>query len=97
MNIMKSLLLSVLCLAAVTGCGQRTVPYRQMQPPMMRQAPMGNPGMYPSNGNTRVWVNLKTHVYHYPGSRAYGGTKYGRFESEQQAVAEGNRPAANNQ
>jgi len=56
-----------------------------------------NQGSFSSGGNTRVWVNLKTHVYHYPGSRTYGATKYGRFESEQQAVAEGNRPAANNQ
>jgi hypothetical protein len=48
-------------------------------------------------GGARVWVNPRTHVYHYPGSRGYGNTKYGRFESERQAIAEGNRPAANGQ
>ena len=56
-------------------------------------APMGGSSM----GNVRVWVNLKTHVFHYPGSRGYGNTKYGRFETEQQAMSEGFRPAANGQ
>jgi hypothetical protein len=30
-------------------------------------------------GDTVVWVNTKSHVYHLPGSSAYGNTKHGAF------------------
>jgi uncharacterized protein DUF4236 len=43
----------------------------------------------------RVWVNTKTGVYHYPGTHGYGNTRQGRFESEQEAIAEGDRPVRN--
>jgi hypothetical protein len=42
---------------------------------------------------TQVWVNTKSGVYHYPGSRYYGATKSGRFMSEADAENAGNRPA----
>jgi hypothetical protein len=47
--------------------------------------------------NGQVWVNTKTGVYHYPGSRWYGNTKAGKYVSEQDAIKEGDRPAKNGQ
>ena len=51
-------------------------------------APGGGPGM--------VWVNTKTHVYHSQRSRWYGTTKEGKYMSEEEAKADGNRPARSN-
>jgi hypothetical protein len=47
----------------------------------------------PTNAVSAVWVNTETHVYHRAGSRYYGKTKNGKYISEQEAIAEGNRPA----
>lgn len=44
----------------------------------------------------RVWINTGSHVYHCPGTRYYGNTKRGRFASEAEAIAGGNRPAYDN-
>jgi hypothetical protein len=30
-------------------------------------------------GDTVVWANIKTHVYHFAGNAAYGHTKHGAF------------------
>ena len=46
----------------------------------------------PASG-ARVWVNSSSNVYHCPGSRYYGNTKKGRYVSESEAIASGNRPA----
>jgi hypothetical protein len=45
----------------------------------------------------QVWVNTKTGVYHYPGTRWYGNTNSGKYMSEQDAIKEGDRPAKNGQ
>lgn len=42
---------------------------------------------------TRVWINTGSHVYHCPGTRYYGATKQGRYATQAEAVASGNRPA----
>ncbi len=42
---------------------------------------------------TRVWINTGSHVYHCPGTRYYGVTKQGRYATEAEAIASGNRPA----
>ena len=48
-------------------------------------APGGGPGM--------VWVNTESNVYHCYGSKSYGTTKNGKYESEQDAVNSGAKPA----
>ena len=48
------------------------------------QAPGGGPGM--------VWVNKTSKVYHCSGTRYYGTTKNGKYMSEADAKAEGDRP-----
>jgi hypothetical protein len=40
-----------------------------------------------------VWVNTRSGVYHCPGSRWYGTTKYGKYMGECEAIKGGNRPA----
>ena len=46
-------------------------------------------------GHGLVWVNTDSHVYHKEGSRFYGKTKKGKYVSEQEAIKEGDRAAAN--
>jgi hypothetical protein len=40
-----------------------------------------------------VWVNTRSGVYHCPGSRWYGKTKYGKYMGECEAIKDGYRPA----
>jgi hypothetical protein len=49
--------------------------------------------MAPGGGPGQVWVNTQSHIYHEPGSKFYGKTKQGKYVSEQEAIAEGDRPA----
>ena len=42
-----------------------------------------------------VWVNIPSHIYHFPRSRWYGRTEYGKYASEADAIAEGDRAAKN--
>ena len=47
----------------------------------------------PEGNDAKVWVNSNSRVYHCPGTRYYGNTKSGRYMSEADATAAGNRPA----
>ena len=38
-----------------------------------------------------VWLNTKSHIYHYEGTRSYGTTKQGAYMCEADAVAAGDR------
>ena len=38
-----------------------------------------------------VWVNTKSHIYHYAGTRSYGTTKQGAYMCEADANAAGDR------
>ena len=50
-------------------------------------SPVAGPGI--------VWVNTSSKVYHYPGYRWFGTTQAGKYLSEMDAVAEGDRAALN--
>jgi len=41
--------------------------------------------------DTVVWVNTKSHIYHYAGTRSYGTTKQGAYMCEADATAAGDR------
>src|SRR5688572_29320452 len=44
------------------------------------------------NPTIKVWVNTDSHVYHCPDTRWYGATKQGKYMTQRQAQAQGNRP-----
>jgi hypothetical protein len=46
-----------------------------------------------SGSRTKVWVNMKSGVYHCPGTRYYGATKSGTYMSETAARDSAYRPA----
>jgi hypothetical protein len=48
-------------------------------------------------GDTIVWINTKSHVYHYEGERYFGSTQQGKFICEKAAVKEGDRPTRDGQ
>ncbi len=48
-------------------------------------------------GDRVVWVNTRSHVYHFQGETWFGHTKHGRFECEKQARSEGDRATKNGQ
>jgi hypothetical protein len=48
-------------------------------------------------GERMVWVNTESHIYHLPHSRWYGKTREGKYMSEADALAEGDRAAKNRQ
>jgi len=50
---------------------------------------------YRCPGATVVWVNEKSHIYHFPGTHDYGNTKRGAYMCEAEAQAAGNRAAKN--
>jgi len=47
----------------------------------------------PDTTEIRVWLNLRSRVYHCPGAATYGTTKDGEFMPESAAVRAGGRPA----
>ena len=49
----------------------------------------------PAASSGLVWVNTLSKVYHYLGHRWYGGTQQGKYVSEAEAIAEGDRAAQN--
>jgi hypothetical protein len=50
---------------------------------------------YRCPSDTVVWVNEKSHVYHFAGTSNYGHTKRGAYMCEADAQAAGNRAAEN--
>ena len=46
-------------------------------------------------GDTVVWVNLKSNIYHFAGTKDYGTTKEGAYMCEADAKAAGDRAAKN--
>ena len=48
-------------------------------------------------GDKVVWVNTRSHIYHFQGERYFGSTKSGRFMCERDADKQGDRPTHNGQ
>jgi hypothetical protein len=48
-------------------------------------------------GDTVVWVNLRSKIYHFAGTHNYGNTKDGAYMCERDTAAQGMRPAKNEQ
>ena len=46
-------------------------------------------------GDTVVWVNLRSKIYHYAGTRSYGNTINGAYMCERDTAAQGMRAAKN--
>lgn len=46
-------------------------------------------------GDTIVWVNLNSRIFHYAGSESYGTTKRGAYMCEKDTAAAGYRAAKN--
>lgn len=46
-----------------------------------------------STGCNKVWVNMKSHIYHVKGTKYYGTTRDGKFMCENEAIAEHDRKA----
>jgi hypothetical protein len=44
-----------------------------------------------------VWVNIPSHIYHFPGQRYFGCTKDGKFMCQRDADHEGDRLTRNEQ
>ena len=55
--------------------------------------PPGNP----CPDDKLVWVNTRSHIYHFQGERYFGSTKEGKFICERAADKEGDRPTHNGQ
>ncbi len=46
-------------------------------------------------GDTVVWANIRSHIYHFNQTRYYGTTEKGTYMCEKEAIAAGNRAAKN--
>jgi hypothetical protein len=84
------------------GAGYRAAYHRPCSPEIanrardaliQRLAPADAAAPSPARGSITVWINSGSHVYHCPGTRHYGATKRGRYASEAEAIAAGNRAA----
>jgi len=51
----------------------------------------------PAIAPIKVWVNIQSGIYHYPGMRWYGNTKEGMYMTEKDALAHGFRATRNGQ
>ena len=68
------------------SCGPLASPDTAAAPTLKTIVPTPSAGM-------RVWVNTNSGVYHCPGTRYYGSTSKGKYMTEAEARAAGNRPA----
>ena len=98
--------------SAQPAFGSATAPSdRQTVMPWQRQSTIGretttnSPGQFASESEAKarcgsdsvVWVNTKSHVYHFSGSKDYGHTKRGAFMCRADADRSGGFRAAKNE
>jgi hypothetical protein len=71
------------------------VPANYGAPPSSAGGESAQQVQYRCPGATVVWVNEKSHIYHFPGTHDYGNTKRGAYMCEADAQTAGNRAAKN--
>jgi hypothetical protein len=88
--------------ATVSEPAQTSAPSPQVAPahpaayPAPAPAPrVGSTAPISCPGDTPVWVNTRSHIFHYPGTHNYGTTKQGSYMCERAAEAAGDRAAEN--
>lgn len=82
-KVSATILLICVAIAGVPALAQTHV----QQPPAGMACP----------GDKIVWVNTRSHVYHFQGERYFGSTRQGKFICEHDADREGDRPTRNGQ
>lgn len=75
---------------------QRTMPDRRSNMPRDQFASEAE-ARSNCRGDTVVWANTKTHVYHFPGAPKFGHTKRGAFMCQADADRSGSFRAAKNE
>jgi hypothetical protein len=61
--------------------------------PIPASTPLSGLAQGSANGETRVWVNTDSGVYHCPGSKSYGTTKQGEYMAQRDAQIRRYRPS----
>lgn len=56
-----------------------------------QQSPQTPPASMTCPGDKVVWVNTRSHVYHFQGDASFGNTRHGKFMCEQAADKAGFR------
>ena len=68
-----------------------------MHATMAQNTPQSPPPGMTCPGDKIVWVNMRSHVYHFEGERYFGNTARGKFMCEHDADKAGDRPTHNGQ
>jgi len=68
--------------------------FPQQEPPPAASAPVVERQVSGGNPETVVWENVRTGVYHCPGTRFYGKTLEGKYLPHRQAQEAGFKPAS---
>jgi hypothetical protein len=82
---MRAMLTLALAVVLAVSAASAQTPNHTPQPGMM------------CPGDKLVWVNTRSHIYHFKGERYFGSTKEGKFICEREADKEGDRPTWNGQ
>jgi hypothetical protein len=86
---MKTLMLATAMLLSVTAAGPALAKdFREDRPPP--------PSLHCANDSI-IWINTRTHVYHFPGMTWFGHTKEGRYACQHDADLQGDRSTKNGQ